>query len=146
MEYPIKTLSQLRLFLRAFRKASGMTQAVMASHLGVTQQTYAQLEANPTSASLARLFKVLCVLNVELTLRRSNNASNSVDSAEELVQPAASGGETAEGLQTTPKIFSGRRLANSGTSKIPSKRNVKSKSGASRKAPNATVVAKRENW
>ena len=43
MDYPVKTTLQLRPLLVGFRKAAGLTQAQMASHLGVTQQTYAQL-------------------------------------------------------------------------------------------------------
>ncbi len=72
MQYPVKTLSQLRPILQGFRKSAGLTQAMMAEQLGVTQQTYAQLEANPAAASLDRLFKVLRVLNVELSLSTSD--------------------------------------------------------------------------
>ncbi|PTB21230.1 XRE family transcriptional regulator [Trinickia symbiotica] len=68
MDFPISTLGQLRPILVGFRKSAGLTQAKMASRLGVTQQTYAQLEANPASASVERLFRVLRVLNVDLVL------------------------------------------------------------------------------
>jgi HTH-type transcriptional regulator / antitoxin HipB len=71
VQYPVKTLGQLRPILQGFRKSAGFTQAMMAEQLGVTQQTYAQLEANPAAASLDRLFKVLRVLNVELSLSTS---------------------------------------------------------------------------
>ncbi|ABA53123.1 putative transcriptional regulator HipB [Burkholderia pseudomallei] len=68
IEHEIKTLGQLRPILRGFRKSAGLTQAILASRLGVTQQTYAQFEANPASASVERLFKVLRALDIELTL------------------------------------------------------------------------------
>ena len=71
MDYSLKTLSQLRPILLGFRKAAGLTQAMVAARLGVTQQTYAQLEANPAAVSVERLFKVLRVLGVELALTRS---------------------------------------------------------------------------
>jgi HTH-type transcriptional regulator / antitoxin HipB len=71
VQYSVKTLGQLRPILQGFRKSAGLTQAMMAEQLGVTQQTYAQLEANPAAASLERLFKVLRVLNVELSLSTS---------------------------------------------------------------------------
>ena len=128
MEYSIKTVAQLRLFLRAFRKESGMTQASMASHLGVTQQTYAQLETNPASASFARLFRVLAVLNVELTLRRSNKAH--VDKGR--INPL-----------TAPNRM---QLPTSATPRMASMRGVKPKSGVSGNAPDVTVAAERENW
>jgi HTH-type transcriptional regulator / antitoxin HipB len=72
VQYSVKTLGQLRPILQGFRKSAGLTQAMMAEQLGVTQQTYAQLEANPAAASLERLFKVLRVLNVELSLSTSD--------------------------------------------------------------------------
>ncbi|WP_321800690.1 helix-turn-helix transcriptional regulator [Caballeronia sp. J97] len=71
MDYSLKTLSQLRPILLGFRKAAGLTQAGVAARLGVTQQTYAQLEANPAAVSVERLFKVLRALDVELALSRT---------------------------------------------------------------------------
>jgi HTH-type transcriptional regulator/antitoxin HipB len=79
VDYPIKTLSQLRPILQGYRKTAGLTQAAMASHLGVTQQTYAQLEANPAAVSVERLFKVLRVLQVDLKLTQS--AGDSAENA-----------------------------------------------------------------
>jgi len=77
VDYPIKTLSQLRLILQGFRKANHLTQAALAEKLGITQQSYAQLEANPASASMERLFKVLRALDVEIVLSGSTpSASN----------------------------------------------------------------------
>lgn len=66
--YPLKTLNQLRPLLIGFRKANGLTQKEVSERLGVTQQTYARLEANPGSASIERLFKVLTLLGVEVVL------------------------------------------------------------------------------
>ncbi|MBC8747612.1 HTH-type transcriptional regulator/antitoxin HipB [Paraburkholderia sp. WC7.3g] len=76
MDYAIKTLSQLRPILQGFRKAAALTQAAMAAHLGVTQQTYAQLEANPAAVSVERLFRVLRVLQVDLKLTQSEPAQS----------------------------------------------------------------------
>jgi HTH-type transcriptional regulator / antitoxin HipB len=77
MDYPVRTLGQLRPILKGFRKTAGLTQAMMASRLGVTQQTYAQLESNPAAVSVERLFKVLRTLNVDLTLAHSAAPSQS---------------------------------------------------------------------
>ncbi|MBM2770906.1 helix-turn-helix domain-containing protein [Burkholderia anthina] len=68
MAFPVQTLSQLRPILVGFRKSAGFTQAQLAARLGVTQQSYAQLEANPSAVSIDRLFKVLNVLGVRLML------------------------------------------------------------------------------
>lgn len=82
MNYPITTLDQLRPILLGFRKSRGLTQSALAELLGVTQQTYAQLEANPASASVERLFKVLRVLGVEWVLADARVAMSSVADAD----------------------------------------------------------------
>ena len=68
MDYSVKTLSQLRPVLRGFRKAAGLTQTMIAERLGITQQSYAQFEADPAAAGVERLFKVLRLLNAGITL------------------------------------------------------------------------------
>lgn len=68
MDFPLKTISQIRPVVMGFRKSAGLTQASMATRLGITQQSYAEFEANPASASVDRLFRVLRLLDVELTL------------------------------------------------------------------------------
>lgn len=68
MIYPIKTLGQLTLILKGFRKEKGLTQAAVAEKLGITQQSYAYFEANPATATLERLFMVLRLMDVEISL------------------------------------------------------------------------------
>lgn len=75
MIYPIKTLSQLPLVLKGFRKEKGLTQAAMAERLGITQQSYAYFEANPATATLERLFMVLRMLDVEISLNQTSSAA-----------------------------------------------------------------------
>jgi HTH-type transcriptional regulator / antitoxin HipB len=74
--YPIKTLSQLPLILKGFRKEKGLTQVAMAERLGITQQSYAHFEANPATATLERLFMVLRMLDVEISLSQMSSASS----------------------------------------------------------------------
>lgn len=81
MIYPIKTLSQLPLVLKGFRKEQGLTQAAMAERLGITQQSYAHFEANPSTATLERLFMVLRMLDVEISLNRTSPAASEIPSA-----------------------------------------------------------------
>ena len=76
MIYPLKTLSQLPLLLKGFRKEKGLTQAAMAERLGITQQSYAYFEANPAAATLERLFLVLRMLDVEISLDHTSSATN----------------------------------------------------------------------
>ena len=74
--YPIKTLRQLPLVLKGFRKRKGLTQAAMAERLGITQQSYAYFEANPATATLERLFMVLRMLDVEISLDQTSPATS----------------------------------------------------------------------
>lgn len=66
--YPLRMLSHLRPMLIGFRKIKGLTQKDIAARLGVTQKTYASLEAAPARASLDRLFRVFNVLGIEMAL------------------------------------------------------------------------------
>ena len=68
MDYPIKTLKQTRTILIGFRKQAGLSQADVAALLGVTQQSYAKIEANPTATSVERLFTILRLLGGEIVL------------------------------------------------------------------------------
>ncbi|GLC92224.1 transcriptional regulator [Cupriavidus sp. TA19] len=88
MQYPIHTLSQLRPILQGFRKSRGLTQANMAAYLGVRQQTYAELEANPAAASVERLFKALRVLGVDMVLSPAPDTHAQPEPAQE-TSPAA---------------------------------------------------------
>ncbi|WP_318372772.1 helix-turn-helix transcriptional regulator [Enterobacter sp.] len=88
--YPLKTLNQLRPLLLGFRKAHGLTQKEVSERLGVTQQTYARLEANPASASIERLFKVFSVLGVEISFSSAalDSESRQAEGNSDLNSPA----------------------------------------------------------
>jgi HTH-type transcriptional regulator/antitoxin HipB len=68
-DFPVRTEAQAGQLLASFRKARGLTQAQLARSLGVTQQTYSQLERNASTASLGRLLAAFSCLGVELVLR-----------------------------------------------------------------------------
>lgn len=70
MNYPIQTLQQLRPVLIGFRKQAGLSQAGLAAMLGITQQSYARIEANPAATSVERLFTVLRLLGGEIALKQ----------------------------------------------------------------------------
>lgn len=68
MDYPIRTLQQIRPLLVGLRKRKGMSQAEVAALLGVAQQSYAKIEANPAATSVERLFTILRLLGSEIVL------------------------------------------------------------------------------
>lgn len=80
MDYPINFADQLAQHLKAFRQDRGLTQAQLASQLGLAQSRIADIETNPGKVSLENLFKVLTALDVRVVLREGavNPASESV--------------------------------------------------------------------
>lgn len=97
MNFPIKTIEQLRPFLLGFRKEAGLTQAALAERLGITQQSYAALEAHPEAASFERVFKVLRLLGVEIVLADAAGSRQKSQGEGAQAQPAeahSAGGST----------------------------------------------------
>jgi HTH-type transcriptional regulator/antitoxin HipB len=150
VDYPVKTPRQLRPLLVGFRKAAGLTQSQVASHLGVAQQTYAQLEAKPESASMDRLFHVLKLLKVDIVLAQVSSSalpeghqSGRLRTAGPPV--AAKQGVAKKRATTTAAKTAGTRKAaatpargsGQGAPKPPTRKRV---------APVTTAPKKREDW
>lgn len=132
MIYPIKTLSQLPLALKGFRKEKGLTQAAMAERLGITQQSYAHFEANPSTATLGRVFMVLRMLDVEISLNQTS--------------PAAGKGATPS-VKATSKRPAAVKAVDQNTSKAPGATARNSKPSAVAKAGRTAAPArKKESW
>ncbi|WP_334045429.1 helix-turn-helix transcriptional regulator [Burkholderia cepacia] len=142
MAFPVQTLTQLRPILVGFRKSAGLTQAQLAARLGVTQQSYAQLEANPSAVSIERLFKVLNTLGVRMTLApgtqdasaASADPAPDADAAPAIRQPAAS-----------------KRKPDAARGTTAAKNPARPAAGAARKRPATATpgkprVSKREDW
>jgi DNA-binding XRE family transcriptional regulator len=75
-DFPVRTADQLPGLLQGFRKAGGLTQAEVATRLGVTQQTLSAMERNAGNVSAARLMKLLAILGVELVLRQPGGGAD----------------------------------------------------------------------
>lgn len=82
MHYPIITPDQLPSMLRSLRQRAGLTQAQLAERLGISQQSYARLEARPAAASVERLSKLLRALDAELVIHtRDDKQTTTSDEA-----------------------------------------------------------------
>jgi HTH-type transcriptional regulator / antitoxin HipB len=68
-EFPVATPQQLPVLLQAFRKSAGLTQAELATRLGITQQSLSAIERNAAHVGAARLLHMLTLLNVQMVLR-----------------------------------------------------------------------------
>jgi HTH-type transcriptional regulator/antitoxin HipB len=100
MDYPIRTLQQIRPLLVGFRKRAGLSQAEVAALLGVTQQTYAKVEANPAATSVERLFTILRLLGSEIVLAQSAQSEEAMTAA---VAPEPKQATEAPPSKSTPK-------------------------------------------
>lgn len=65
LRFRIQVLDQLKPILKGYRRYAGITQAELAEKLGITQQSYAELEAHPERVSVERLFIVLAIMGVQ---------------------------------------------------------------------------------
>ena len=74
MDYPLELSDQLAQHLRALRKARGLSQADLASKLGLTQSRIAAIERNPAALSAGQLLRVLNALDAQLVLRDARPA------------------------------------------------------------------------
>jgi HTH-type transcriptional regulator/antitoxin HipB len=68
-DYPIKTPQQLGSVLQGYRKEQRLTQHAVGAKVGLAQNAVSQIEAEPGSAGLARIFKLLAALDLELVVR-----------------------------------------------------------------------------
>ncbi|GGA46047.1 helix-turn-helix domain-containing protein [Dyella nitratireducens] len=65
----IRTPDQLGTLLRAARIKQGLTQAYVASQLGVTTQAVSKLETHATRASFDRIHRLCLLLGLDIVLQ-----------------------------------------------------------------------------
>ena len=69
MDYSIKTPTQLGAVLKGFRRDQKLTQATLGAKVGLAQNAVSEIETFPDRSSLARVFKVLAALDLDLVVR-----------------------------------------------------------------------------
>lgn len=69
MDYPIKTPTQLGAVLKGYRRDRKITQADLGAKVGLPQNAISEIEAAPDRSSLARVFKLLAALDLDLVVR-----------------------------------------------------------------------------
>lgn len=68
-DYAIKTPHQLGAVLRGYRRNQKLTQKHVGAKVGLAQNVVSLLETTPERAGLARIFKLLSALDLELVVR-----------------------------------------------------------------------------
>lgn len=138
MDYPLKTLSQLRPILVGFRKNAGLTQKDVAARLGISQQSYAAFEANPEAASVERLVRVLRLVDVEIKLGAPEAKASPV--AEKATPRAAKAPAAAAKMSSAAKPPPPRKRAQNRTqTRTTQAAEAPPRQSATRRKP-------RENW
>ena len=64
----LQTPAQLANHLRSFRKARGLTQAVLGQLTGLKQARIAKIERDPSRVSIGQVLHLLAVRNVQVLL------------------------------------------------------------------------------
>lgn len=77
MDYTIHTPRQLGQILKGQRSTRHLTQAEVATRVGLLPKTVSKLERDPDTATLGSLFKLLSSLQLELVVRTKSNSSAS---------------------------------------------------------------------
>ena len=75
MDLHLTLPEQLSLHLRSLRKARGLTQAQLASRMGVGQSRISAIETDASKLTAEQLLRVLSALDASLVLRTKEGAT-----------------------------------------------------------------------
>ncbi len=68
-DYIARTPKQLGAILRGYRRERKLTQQAVGKGSGMLQSDISQIESDPSSTSLSRLYRVIAALDLELVVR-----------------------------------------------------------------------------
>jgi HTH-type transcriptional regulator/antitoxin HipB len=68
---PIRTPAQIGTAFRSRRKHLKLSQATVASQLGVSQSRLSQLESNPEVLTVAQMLTLMSILGLQLNVDKS---------------------------------------------------------------------------
>ena len=75
MDYSVHTPRQLGQVLKGERSTQRLSQAQIATRVGLLPKTVSKLERDPDTATLESLFKLLSSLQLELVVRSKSASS-----------------------------------------------------------------------
>jgi HTH-type transcriptional regulator / antitoxin HipB len=68
VNYPVDSPQQLRVILRAMRKARGLTQEALGERLGVSQKRIARIESAPEVTRFDQISQIVTALGYRLVI------------------------------------------------------------------------------
>ena len=69
MDYRVKTPDQLKVALRALRRAEGLNQSELGRKVGLSQERISAIENHPERVTTDQLLTLLMALGVEVVIR-----------------------------------------------------------------------------
>ena len=72
MDYPARTPAQLGQVVKGVRRQQGLTQSATGRRVGMLQSAVSLIEADPSRVSVAKLFRLLSALDLELVVREKS--------------------------------------------------------------------------
>jgi HTH-type transcriptional regulator / antitoxin HipB len=80
MKRLIQSPLQLSVLIKTTRKARRLTQAEIASSLGISQNRFSELERDASGLTVDRLLELTKALGLELSVQKSGTATNPTSS------------------------------------------------------------------
>jgi len=74
MDYPVRTPAQLGQVLKGLRQQRRVSQGAAGQRVGMLQSAVSLIEADPGKVSVAKLFRLLSALELELVVREKGVA------------------------------------------------------------------------
>lgn len=72
MDHVIQTAAQIGIHIRSRRKALKLTQAEVASNLGLSQKRMSELERHPDRITVEQLLTLASAMQMEIVLREKS--------------------------------------------------------------------------
>lgn len=81
-EHRLQTSPQLGHLVQSARRAAGLSQAQLATRLGLSQSRVSKMEHDPSSIPFAQLLALVSALGLELSLRRREQGPGQAPASE----------------------------------------------------------------
>ena len=75
MDYAVRTPAQLGQVVKGVRRQRGLTQSAAGRRVGMLQGAVSLVEADPGKVSVAKLFRLLSALDLDLVVREKGTVA-----------------------------------------------------------------------